>query len=155
MSAASVMLQVASRVVRETFDDEVIIINLDSGSYYSLDEVGARIWGLLEEGATEQRIAQRMALAYDGDHDDIHAAVRALLCQLRAEALIVDGGLAFPMPERAADAAPALTRPRFTAPSLSVYIDMQDLLLLDPIHEVDAVGWPVRPEETGGLEREA
>jgi hypothetical protein len=25
---------------------------------------------------------------------------------------------------------------------LNKYTDMQDLLLLDPIHEVDAAGWP-------------
>ena len=30
----------------------------------------------------------------------------------------------------------------FNAPVLNKYTDMQDLLLLDPIHEVDATGWP-------------
>jgi hypothetical protein len=31
----------------------------------------------------------------------------------------------------------------FTQPVLEVYTDMQDLLLLDPIHEVDEeAGWP-------------
>ena len=31
---------------------------------------------------------------------------------------------------------------RFEAPALQVYTDMEDLLLLDPIHEVDEMGWP-------------
>ena len=30
----------------------------------------------------------------------------------------------------------------FEAPILQKYTDMQDLLLLDPIHEVDEAGWP-------------
>ena len=30
-------------------------------------------------------------------------------------------------------------------PQLSSYTDMQELLLLDPIHEVDESGWPNRP----------
>ncbi len=34
-------------------------------------------------------------------------------------------------------------RPAFEAPVLESYSDMQDLLLLDPIHDVDDAGWPV------------
>lgn len=30
----------------------------------------------------------------------------------------------------------------FQPPALESYTDMQDLLLLDPIHEVDEMGWP-------------
>ncbi len=30
----------------------------------------------------------------------------------------------------------------FQIPVLDVYSDMQDLLLLDPIHDVDETGWP-------------
>jgi hypothetical protein len=31
---------------------------------------------------------------------------------------------------------------KFEKPGLQKYSDMQDLLLLDPIHEVDEMGWP-------------
>jgi hypothetical protein len=30
----------------------------------------------------------------------------------------------------------------FQPPTLRKYTDMQDLLLIDPIHEVDDLGWP-------------
>jgi len=44
-------------------------------------------------------------------------------------------------PPRAA--APTADRPPFVKPILQKYTDMADLLLLDPIHEVDAgQGWP-------------
>jgi hypothetical protein len=33
-------------------------------------------------------------------------------------------------------------RKEFEAPVLHKYIDMKDLLLLDPIHETDETGWP-------------
>ena len=36
-------------VTHETIDGEAVIINLDSGNYYSLVEVGSFIWGLLEK----------------------------------------------------------------------------------------------------------
>ena len=34
----------------------------------------------------------------------------------------------------------------FVAPQLHKYTDMQELLLLDPIHDVDQEGWPATTE---------
>jgi predicted transcriptional regulator len=39
------------KVVHEVFDDEIVIINLDNGNYYTLTQTGADIWGLVETGA--------------------------------------------------------------------------------------------------------
>ena len=33
-------------------------------------------------------------------------------------------------------------RPEFTIPELHMHTDMQEFLLVDPIHEVDDSGWP-------------
>ena len=41
--------------------------------------------------------------------------------------------------------SPAAELPNFERPKLGKYTDMQDLLLADPIHEVDEQGWPVQP----------
>ena len=35
----------------------------------------------------------------------------------------------------------------WSPPSIAVFSDMQDLFLLDPIHDVDEAGWPSRPAE--------
>ncbi len=48
----------------------------------------------------------------------------------------------------------------FEAPKLEKFTDMQDLVLLDPVHEVDDVGWPAaRPDaakgDCRGAERQA
>ena len=43
------------QVILETFADEVVIVNLESGSYYSIDKVGAEIWALLAEGPAYRR----------------------------------------------------------------------------------------------------
>ena len=32
--------------------------------------------------------------------------------------------------------------PPFEPPTLSKYKDMQDMLLLDPVHDVEEAGWP-------------
>ena len=41
-------------VTHETIDGEAVIINLDSGNYYSLVEVGSFIWGLVERSFRER-----------------------------------------------------------------------------------------------------
>jgi hypothetical protein len=35
----------------------------------------------------------------------------------------------------------------FAEPALEKHTDMQDLILLDPVHEVDARGWPHAAED--------
>jgi hypothetical protein len=43
-------------------------------------------------------------------------------------------------------AAPEARAVAFVPPSLAKFQDMQDLLLLDPIHETDEPGWPARKQ---------
>ena len=44
--------------------------------------------------------------------------------------------------ETLAATEPIDSRLPFVNPTLTKFTDMQDLLLLDPIHEVDEMGWP-------------
>jgi len=134
-------------VVHEVFDDEVVIINLDTGFYYSVTGLAAEIWTRID-GATASDIIDDLASRYEMPGPDVEAAVRPFLDELGSEDLIVvgqrvPGERAQRLGTETADVSPG--RPRFEAPVLRKYGDMQELLLLDPIHEVDAVGWPVRP----------
>jgi hypothetical protein len=51
-------------------------------------------------------------------------------------------------PEGVPSGEPSPREP-FAAPALNTFSDMQELLLLDPIHEVDEAGWPVARQTTG------
>ena len=42
---SSMRFKHGSQIIYENFDDEAVIINLESGSYYSLDKSGAAVWG--------------------------------------------------------------------------------------------------------------
>jgi len=131
-------------VTHETIDGEAVIINLDSGNYYSLVEVGSFIWGLIEKGASASDVRNVILQTYQGNAGDIDRGVQELLAQLQQENLIVpvDGTAeAFDL----AQAAPSNNgheKPSFNPPLLHKYSDMQELLLLDPIHDVDDAGWP-------------
>jgi hypothetical protein len=136
------------KVVHEAFDDhEVVIINLDTGSYYSLDKVGADIWNLIESGASVSEIIQEFTRRYEPNGINIEDAVSLFIQELSHEQLIVAHSR-----ERLAEAqlegATVNPRPHFQAPILQKYTDMQDLLLLDPIHEVDETGWPKLKEDS-------
>jgi hypothetical protein len=145
------MLQVrvnSPNVIHETIDGEVIVIDLKTGTYYSLRNTGAAIWQAIDGGAGEEEIVAHVGLRYDASDDEIREAVRRLLAELEREGLVrtehgeVEQATELP---RADDSG---VRVPFEAPSLEKHTDMQDLILLDPVHEVGAEGWPhPRPDE--------
>lgn len=133
-------------VTHETIDGEAVIINLDSGNYYSLVETGSFIWDLLERGASASEVQDLLQQTYQGSATDIDQGVQELLAQLQQENLIVpvDGTPTTDSAELHQDmhSSNDHEKPLFSAPSLNKYSDMQELLLLDPIHDVDDAGWP-------------
>ncbi len=141
-------------VLHETIDGEVVLVNMKSGAYYSIDKVGATIWDLLDAGASTGDITDTLMLQFEGDRDEIAASVGRLLRKFADEELVVsDGERNVGAAKDASSEAPQPTsRPRFEEPVLQKYTDMQQLLLLDPIHEVDETGWPTEkaaePEQT-------
>ena len=136
-------------VTHETIDGEAVIINLDSGNYYSLVDVGSFIWGLVEKGASASEVQDVVLRTHQGNATDVGRGVQELLAQLQQENLIV------PVDEAGElDLSEVLTssngheKPSFNPPMLHKYSDMQELLLLDPIHDVDDAGWPKPNPET-------
>jgi hypothetical protein len=79
-------------VLQETIDGEVVIVNLDSGNYYSMAQVGADIWSFIESGDAVAEVVNAIRQRYDGDHVDVEDAVNQFVDQLQQEALIVPDG---------------------------------------------------------------
>jgi coenzyme PQQ synthesis protein D (PqqD) len=130
-------------VVDDTIEGEVIVIDLGSGTYFSLRQTSAEIWHGIKAGADEASIADSLAERYSAPRKEIAAGVSRLLDELAAEGLIEEGG------EGAAPASLELPTPSaengplpFVAPVLEKHTDMQDLILLDPVHDVTEAGWP-------------
>lgn len=129
-------------VIHEVLDDELVIVNLKTGSYFSLDRVGAVVWSAIDRHASRAEIVADVVARFDGPRAEIEREVGRLLEELGAEALIALLDAAAEVPRRPAPEVGE--RRRFTPPQLQKYTDMQELLLLDPIHEVDESGWPTR-----------
>ena len=129
-------------VTHEIIDGEAVIINLDSGNYYSLVEEGSFIWSLVEKGASASELQNMVSRTYQGDAQQIDRGVQELLAQLQQENLIVPVDEAGEAVDLQAPNNNNDEKPLFNPPSLNKYSDMQELLLLDPIHDVDDAGWP-------------
>ena len=130
----------------EVIDGEAIIINVASGVYYSLDNVGAAIWGLLETGAPLEDCLAALVRRYAVSEDRVRPDLEGLVSQLLAEDLITEI-VARPSQQpnnHSADAELAA----YDKPELNIYRDMGDLLALDPPTPGLAVTpWEVTPDQ--------
>lgn len=127
-------------VVDESVDGEVLIVHLGTGAYYSSRGTGDLVWQLLARGASPQEVASALTGGSDGD---VASSVAAFAAQLVDEGLVRTRTAT---PEQ----LPAVSVSDFQPPVLEKFVDMQELLLLDPIHEVEEAGWPnARPAPQG------
>ncbi len=130
-------------VVREFFDGEVVVVNLESGSYYSLENVASRIWLLFEQQLSGAEVVTLLSQHYKVDSGFFQTSFDKFVGQLIAEKLVVvesQPGVRSGN-ESVSQIVNGATAP-FAEPTARKYNDMQDLLLLDPIHDVDDAGWP-------------
>ena len=128
-----------TEVVSESVEGELLIINLADGTYYSSDGAGDQIWALLVRHATLVDIAAWLSAHYGSDPAEMQRTVLAFVEELQREQLVVPYlGDAAPTP-----GLPSGSGQTFRPPVLHKFTDFQDLLRLDPVHEVDrSAGWP-------------
>lgn len=135
-----------SKVLFETYDDEIVIINLDNGVYYSIEQCAMDIWRLIESTVSLDNILIFLTEKYKIDEGKIEKDLNAFVSDLLAENLVTPykpsnneemSGLVDADNDGFRNAGSA-----YQAPVLNKFSDMQDLILLDPVHEVDRSGWP-------------
>jgi len=134
----------APEVTFEDFGSEILIIDLKTGHYHSVRGSGVHLWRLLNAGQSMESCAEKMKQFYRTDATQIENDTNHFLLELEQAGLIArlpQGGI----PTEAALEGP---REEYGKPTIDSYGDLQDLLLLDPIHEIaPEAGWPKRREE--------
>jgi hypothetical protein len=78
-----------AQLVEREIEQEAVLLDLKSGVYYSLNEVGTEIWRLLGAGATESELAAAVAAQYDVNPDTAARDIGDLLKDMAAEGLII------------------------------------------------------------------
>ena len=129
----------APAVVSEIIDGELVIMDLQSGNYYSAEKTGAQIWAWIEKAYSLKDILDLVTSRFSGA-DAAEQDLITFVDQLLANNLVREqDGHGKPVDETATNGSAAA----YSKPEMAVYTDMKDMLLLDPIHDVDEAGWPM------------
>ena len=127
-------------IVYEESDAEVVVVNLIEGVYYFLTETAAYVWMSLHSGRNIGEIGKNLASS-DEDLESINKDLELFVHQLLELSLV----------EQVSQMRQVLGRQPvvtdyvvgdYVPPTLETYADLQDILLLDPVHDVDESGWP-------------
>ncbi|MBR0138918.1 MAG: PqqD family protein [Firmicutes bacterium] len=122
-------------------DGQAVIINYETGMYYGTSLLGSAVLDNILNGAEIGDIVDALKKA-DGCPDDIEDRVRSFEASLLEREIIVPG-----TEGRGAEFGGDVFAEGFDF-TLDEYAEIQDLLMADPIHEVDVEqGWPVLKEE--------
>lgn len=128
------------QVIFEEADFEVIVVNLLKGVYYYLTGSAAYIWMGLHSGQTPGQLADELSHLTshpETTHADVSRFVRELV-----NLELIEGEQALSSDLPPVPVAGDFIKGNYVTPGIEVYSDLQDILLLDPVHEVDESGWP-------------
>jgi hypothetical protein len=126
-------------VLVEVFGDEAVVVQLRTGTYYAFDVGVTGLWTLLETERALSAVADTVVAQSGRPQSEVEEELHRFASYLAAEQL-AEFGRQLPMPEVT------------TWPGISRFTDMADLLLLDPIHDIDldGDGWPIVTTERPG-----
>ncbi len=86
--SASSTVMVAQEQVSTDLGGEIAILHLKAGTYYGLDDVGARIWSLIQEPTTVEEIRDILVNEYEVEPGRCESDLIALLEKLTNEGLV-------------------------------------------------------------------
>jgi hypothetical protein len=116
-------------VVATELEEGAVLLNIETGFYYSLNEPGAEIWRGLDAAADPNVLAERLRRRFEVEHARAQTAATAFVAELEREGLVVPGdGVEEPMPSPWGMRGPAGERQPFAEPELLKHDE--------PLHEV-------------------
>ncbi len=119
-----------SQISHNNFDDEVIAVNLATGSYFSFQKTAAELWGLLERGPAT---ADSLSAAFADAPECASGEISAFLARLHDEGLLT---------ESAEEPVRLTSAQVYTTPVVEEFDELRELLLADIVHDTDEAGWP-------------
>ncbi len=79
---------VSPEVLSQEVDGETVLLDLKSESYFGLDEVGNRIWQLLNGGSNLQAVFDTLLAEYDVDGQELKKDLQVHIAHLVEAGLI-------------------------------------------------------------------
>jgi hypothetical protein len=81
-------VRIPQNVMSQDLQGETVILNLDTGVYWGLNEVGTRIWNLLREHETLDTILERMLMEYEVTEGHLRQDLLDILSRLIEKGLL-------------------------------------------------------------------
>lgn len=116
----------SEHIVHKVIDDELMVINLENGFYYSADGLASGIWQSAVGGRNEGAILEDLAVAYPGQ-PELETHVSGFLDQLLQHGLVKQ----VPTP-RVGDAGPVSWPERYAPPKIDCHDDVAQIVAMDP-----------------------
>ena len=71
--------------------DALVLLSLDDGSYFSLNDVGALVWDLCDGSRTLAQVVDGVCAEFDATPEEVTPDVVSLVDELASEKLLVEG----------------------------------------------------------------
>ncbi len=81
-------LAIKKNVIFEELGEEMVLLDLDGGTYYKLNGTGSRIWSLIGQHGDSDKVEQAIVAQYEVDPDRARREVAALVDDLEARGLV-------------------------------------------------------------------
>lgn len=122
--------------IMEIIDGEAILINGEKGTYYNLSPQATLILESILDGCNLEEL-----FTFNNFESKVCQHINAIINKLISEDILIEIG------NTNKNASPIKINIKNCEEDIifTIYEDMQDMLALDPIHEVDEViGWPTK-----------
>lgn len=129
-----------NNILSDVFGEEVVLVNLESGVYYSLKYSAAQIWIRLINQYSPTEVFADLIQIYQVDENDLMSDINLFFTQLLEDKIIK---IASETEKKSIEFNSKGILVTYTSPVLETFSDMQEILLLDPVHDVDKAGWPI------------
>jgi hypothetical protein len=81
-------LRIPDDVMFRILGDEAVILNVGSGVYFGLDTVGTRMWQLMSEHGSTEKVVEAMLSEYEVQEAQVRRDLNTLIEQLSDKGLI-------------------------------------------------------------------
>jgi hypothetical protein len=92
-------LRISKDVLFRVLDDEAVILHLASGVYFGLDSVGTRMWQLLSEHGSKDKVIEALLDEYEVEEGQLRRDLDELIRQLIDKGLVTFDAEKAPPPE--------------------------------------------------------
>lgn len=132
-----------AKVYADYADGQYIVLDHVTGNYYSFDHQSSEVLGALTDGVSPEAVAAYYENRF-GNECGAKTGVNAFVEKLLAAGILIPDGEADTGKAFSSDGDDSTQMPEL---SFETFSDVADLLLMDPIHEVnEEMGWPLKKE---------